>query len=354
MIWNNTLGELWRRTTVYLPRHLAAVLGITQKRLRQLARIAYVKVAEYQARGLVHLHVVIRVDRAMPDYRRDEIRPPDPRFTSGLLEHAVNGAIEAVSAPIAEDLAGELGEQRVRWGQERDVRPVEERGRARRLPRQVLDQINRAGRRPPSPDRRRLRRDRPGVRARPRLPPRRVQAPRRSRSSAERRAPRRGARASTAASTPAGTRPTAITTRRDGAASLAWRARQAQGRDEHGPHPAARRNRAHRPDRADRDHRAATRSRGRDAAADDGRRAGRPPGRDRRDRHSPAARTQGRRRSRRSAAGGQRAQARLPRPLPDQEPALVNHLHGAAPRARATRPRAAARRPRCAGIATAG
>jgi hypothetical protein len=127
VIWNNTLGELWRRTTIYLPRHLAAVLGITQKRLRQLARIAYVKVAEYQARGLVHLHVVIRIDRTMPDYRRGEIRPPDPRFTSRLLEHAVNGAIEAVSAPIAEDLA-ELGEQRVRWGQERDVRPIEDAG----------------------------------------------------------------------------------------------------------------------------------------------------------------------------------------------------------------------------------
>jgi len=128
VIWNNTLCELWRRTAVYLPRHLAAVLGMTQKRLRQLARIAYVKVAEYQARGLVHLHVVNRIDRAMPAYRRDEIRPPDPRFTSRLLEHAVNGAIEAVSAPIAKDLAAELGEQRVRWGQERDVRPIDDAG----------------------------------------------------------------------------------------------------------------------------------------------------------------------------------------------------------------------------------
>jgi hypothetical protein len=128
VIWNNTLGELWRRTTVYLPRHLAAVVGMTQKRLRQLARIGYVKVAEYQARGLVHLHVVIRIDRAMPDYRREEVRPPDPRFTSRLLEHAVNGAIDVVSAPMAKDLADELGEQRVRWGQERDVRPIENAG----------------------------------------------------------------------------------------------------------------------------------------------------------------------------------------------------------------------------------
>jgi hypothetical protein len=43
VIWNNTLGELWRRTTVYLPRHLAAVLGMTQRRLRRLARISYVR-----------------------------------------------------------------------------------------------------------------------------------------------------------------------------------------------------------------------------------------------------------------------------------------------------------------------
>jgi hypothetical protein len=76
----------------------------------------------------VHLHSVIRIDRAMPDYRRDEIHPPDPRFTSRLLEHAVGGALEAVSAPIAEDLAVQLGEQRVRWGQERDVRPIDDAG----------------------------------------------------------------------------------------------------------------------------------------------------------------------------------------------------------------------------------
>jgi len=129
VLWNNTLGELWRRTTVYLPRHLAAVLGMTQKRLRKLARVSYVKVAEYQARGLVHLHVAIRLDRAMPDYRKDELRPPDPRFTTELLEHAVHGAVDAVSAPIAENLVAELGQRRVQWGQERDVQRIDDPGK---------------------------------------------------------------------------------------------------------------------------------------------------------------------------------------------------------------------------------
>jgi hypothetical protein len=230
VMWNNTLGELWRRTTVYLPRHLAAVLGMTQKRLRQLVRIAYVKVAEFQARGLVHVHVVIRVDRAMPGYRKDEIRPPDPRFTGGLLEHAVNGAIVAVSAPIAEDLADELGEQRVRWGQERDVRPVEEPGRlAGYLAKYSTKSTEQAGGllHPIDPE---------SVDTAP------VSEHIRDylraafglhdvaqRASEERRAAEREQYRSEHASQD---RLGAITTRRDGAATLAWRARLAQGRDE--------------------------------------------------------------------------------------------------------------------------
>jgi hypothetical protein len=36
LVWNNALGELWRRTTIYLPRVLARLIGMTQKALRQL------------------------------------------------------------------------------------------------------------------------------------------------------------------------------------------------------------------------------------------------------------------------------------------------------------------------------
>ena len=37
LLWNNPLGELWRRTTIYLPRALARLAGMTQKRLRKRA-----------------------------------------------------------------------------------------------------------------------------------------------------------------------------------------------------------------------------------------------------------------------------------------------------------------------------
>jgi hypothetical protein len=122
VIWNNALSELWRRTVpVYLPRTLAAEVGMTQARLRDLVRVAYVKVAEYQRRGLVHLHAVIRLDRAMPKYRADELHPPDGRFTVELLEHAIRETVQTVSAP----LPGELGGGRVQWGSQLDVRRLD-------------------------------------------------------------------------------------------------------------------------------------------------------------------------------------------------------------------------------------
>ena len=117
VVWNNALSELWRRTTIYLPRVLARLTGMTHKRLRERLRVSYVRVAEYQRRGLVHLHAVIRVDRAMPAYRAEEVRPPAPRFTVELLEEAVRTTVAETSAP----LPNELGGGRVGWGDELDV-----------------------------------------------------------------------------------------------------------------------------------------------------------------------------------------------------------------------------------------
>jgi hypothetical protein len=67
--WNNALGELWRRTVpVYLPRVMARLAEMTQERLHRLVRARYVKVTEYQRRGLVQ--------RA----RRDPARSRDARL----------------------------------------------------------------------------------------------------------------------------------------------------------------------------------------------------------------------------------------------------------------------------------
>jgi hypothetical protein len=121
IVWNNALSELWRRTTIYLPRVLARLTGMTHKRLRELVRISYVKVAEYQRRGLVHLHAVIRLDRAMPAYRAHEVKPPPARFTVELLENAIRTTAVEVRAPLPEQLGGGT----VRWGDELDARRLD-------------------------------------------------------------------------------------------------------------------------------------------------------------------------------------------------------------------------------------
>ena len=47
---------------IYMHRQVAAVLGCTQSEAKQLVRLSFCRVAEYQRRGVVHLHAVVRAD----------------------------------------------------------------------------------------------------------------------------------------------------------------------------------------------------------------------------------------------------------------------------------------------------
>jgi hypothetical protein len=53
---------LWRRTVTYLPRELAALSRLNVRALRSQVRVTYAKVAEFQARGVEHVHAVVRLD----------------------------------------------------------------------------------------------------------------------------------------------------------------------------------------------------------------------------------------------------------------------------------------------------
>src|SRR5215472_8017427 len=95
VLFNACAADLWRRFITYLPRHLARRLGITQKLLRSLVRIRFVKVAEYQARGVVHFHAVIRLDAPSEDYQ-----PPPPGIDADMLSDAIGQASAAVRLPV--------------------------------------------------------------------------------------------------------------------------------------------------------------------------------------------------------------------------------------------------------------
>ena len=98
VLFNAYAADLWRRFVTYLPRQLARRLGITQKRLRALVRIRFVKVAEYQARGVVHFHAVIRLDAPGEDYQ-----PPPPGIDADMLCDAIGQAAALATLTVDHD-----------------------------------------------------------------------------------------------------------------------------------------------------------------------------------------------------------------------------------------------------------
>jgi hypothetical protein len=64
VLWNWHAPALWNRFIIELVRVLASRAGLSERAWRQRVRVAYAKVAEFQARGLVHFHAIIRLDGA--------------------------------------------------------------------------------------------------------------------------------------------------------------------------------------------------------------------------------------------------------------------------------------------------
>jgi hypothetical protein len=64
VLWNWHAPALWNRFMIELVRVLAGRGGLSEREWRKRVRVAYAKVAEFQARGLVHFHAVVRLDGA--------------------------------------------------------------------------------------------------------------------------------------------------------------------------------------------------------------------------------------------------------------------------------------------------
>ncbi|MFF4155033.1 replication initiator [Streptomyces sp. NPDC001651] len=90
VLWNAHAGALWQRFSIYLRREVAKRAGLTQRVFRDHARVSFAKVAEYQKRGAVHFHAVIRLDGP----EGGETAPP-ARATAELLTDAIRAAAAA-------------------------------------------------------------------------------------------------------------------------------------------------------------------------------------------------------------------------------------------------------------------
>jgi hypothetical protein len=121
VLWHAHAGELWNRTTGAVRRQLATAAGIAQTRLGAHVRVSFAKVAEYQRRGAIHFHAVLRLDGpAGPD------DPPPPWATAEALADAVRRAARSVRVPSVST----VGEYAFGWGQQMDVHPVQAFGDA--------------------------------------------------------------------------------------------------------------------------------------------------------------------------------------------------------------------------------
>jgi len=117
VLFNAVAGELWRRFTDALRRRVAKLAGLTLRELREHLVISFAKVAEYQRRGVVHFHAIIRADG--PD---GPTSPPPAWATGHLLTEAIRYAAGAVTVGTPPD-DSEPGRV-LRWGEQIDVRPV--------------------------------------------------------------------------------------------------------------------------------------------------------------------------------------------------------------------------------------
>ncbi|GGY88385.1 replication initiator [Streptomyces poonensis] len=117
VLWQASAGRLWHRFGLELRREVARRVGLSRTEFGEVARLSYTKVAEYQRRGLVHFHAVVRLDG--PD-------GPDsfpPSWASvPLLIDAVGAVVGRVRllAPGADV----VGPRVLRFGTQVDVRPV--------------------------------------------------------------------------------------------------------------------------------------------------------------------------------------------------------------------------------------
>ncbi|MGW3234125.1 replication initiator [Streptomyces olivaceus] len=93
VLWNAHAGALWQRFSIYLRREVAKRAGLTQRAFRDHARVSFAKVAEYQKRGAVHFHAVIRIDG--PEGGES---PPPAWATAELLTDAIQ--VAAVAARV--------------------------------------------------------------------------------------------------------------------------------------------------------------------------------------------------------------------------------------------------------------
>ena len=122
VLFNACAPELWRRFTMTLRRTLARQVGLTNRAFVAQVRVSFAKVAEYQRRGIVHFHAIIRLDGPA-----GPTAVPPTWATHALLTEAIDHATRAVH--LETPASPGLPARTMAWGRELDTRAITTTGK---------------------------------------------------------------------------------------------------------------------------------------------------------------------------------------------------------------------------------
>jgi hypothetical protein len=123
VLFNASVSELWRRTVIYGLRALGGELSLSVRQVEHNLRLSYVKVVEFQRRGSVHLHAVVRVDAR----HEDGTVTPD-----GVDADALARALVRAAASVSVPHPSEVDKKRLRWGHQVDAAVITDESHGRR------------------------------------------------------------------------------------------------------------------------------------------------------------------------------------------------------------------------------
>jgi hypothetical protein len=120
VVWQWWAPDLWRRFTIALRRLVAKTLDVPASRLGAVATVQYAKVAEYQLRGIVHFHALVRLDGPKtPDGFAPAPTTVDATVLADLARQAVASVRLTVPGVDDRDPTRVLA-----FGRQLDARPV--------------------------------------------------------------------------------------------------------------------------------------------------------------------------------------------------------------------------------------
>ena len=120
VLWQWWAPVLWRVFITTLERRLADRLGLDRRTITEVVKVQFAKVAEFQLRGVVHFHALMRLDGAATP--TDPYPAPPPGIDAQDLCEVIRQAAADASYTTPDDPVA--GPVRVQFGAQLDARPV--------------------------------------------------------------------------------------------------------------------------------------------------------------------------------------------------------------------------------------